>query len=176
MTDQTVQHIHVQWKGPYSYEEAMNQRDQNMDKGVYQVYGTHPVYGSNVLLYIGKTINQTFGQRLSQEIWLNNHDSKNVVVYLGFIAGYDEKPSEEMWSMQITTVERLLIYAHWPAGNSSGLNIKIGSEYHNVHILNWGERRSLLPEVSGAFYSDKYAYGDGYSIYKSTFGESDITA
>jgi len=160
----TVQHIHVQWKGPYSYEKAMKDFDSNIDRGIYQVYGTHPVYGSNVLLYIGKTINQTFGQRLSQEQWLNNHDSENVVVYLGRIAGYHQEPDEATWSAQITTVERLLIYAHWPAGNSSGLNIKFGADLHNVHVLNWGERRSLYPEVSGAFYSDKFASGNGYSI------------
>jgi len=44
-----MQHIHVQWSGPYKYDEVKALRDEFIDYGVYQVYGTHPVYGSDVL-------------------------------------------------------------------------------------------------------------------------------
>lgn len=60
--------IHMVWEGPYSYEEITNTlRDEYCDFGVYQIYGAHPIYGSDVLLYIGKADQQTFGVRLSQE-------------------------------------------------------------------------------------------------------------
>jgi hypothetical protein len=40
--------IHIEWEGPYS----LNQLDTLKD--LYQIYGHHSVYGSNVLLYIGQ--------------------------------------------------------------------------------------------------------------------------
>ncbi|TQP76852.1 hypothetical protein FLL89_19800, partial [Vibrio cholerae] len=57
--------IHIQWDGPFSLEQIklMNTRT---DYGLYQVYGTHTVYGSNVLLYIGQATYQTFGTRILQ--------------------------------------------------------------------------------------------------------------
>jgi len=50
--------------------------DSLTEKGIYQVYGTHPVYGKDVLLYIRKTSNQTFGKRLRQTV--PHHDLYNV--------------------------------------------------------------------------------------------------
>ncbi|WP_276682125.1 hypothetical protein [Thalassolituus oleivorans] len=159
-------HLHVEWVGPYTYEAAEKLRDEYIDYGVYQIYGSHPVYGSDVLLYIGKADKQTLGFRLSQEFWgIYNKDSSNVAVYVGRLSGYEETPSDKIWSHHISLVERLLISAHCPAANSSGLNIEFGKDIHSVHVLNWGRFRDLLPEVSGARYSDKYYSDDGYSQY-----------
>lgn len=55
--------IHVHWNGPFSLEDV-EQKDDNFDYGVYQVYGSHPIYGSDVLLYIGKASDQTFSVRI----------------------------------------------------------------------------------------------------------------
>lgn len=148
--------IHITWEGPYSFEEAQRQRNEVTDYGVYQIYGTHPVYGANVLLYIGKEDRQTFGVRLSQEGWKNNLDANTIQVYLGNLGGYEGTPSNDDWSWQIFAAESLLIYAHVPAWNSSGLNKEFDAVYHDVHVLNWGMRRDLYPEVSGKFYSTKY--------------------
>jgi hypothetical protein len=159
-------HIHVNWDGPHSYDEAKKLTDGFVDFGVYQIYGAHPVYGSDVLLYIGKAVQQTFGTRLSQESWnFHNQDSSRVAVYVGRLSGYTETPDDEAWSEQISLVERLLIYAHWPAGNSSGLNVSFGQEFHGIHILNWGKYRDLLPEVSGARYSSRFGHDNGYKQY-----------
>src|SRR5437773_399292 len=46
--------IHIDWSGPHSLEEVA-QFNGPSDWGIYQFYGGHPVYGSGVLLYIGKT-------------------------------------------------------------------------------------------------------------------------
>ena len=56
--------IHIDWDGPYRIEEINELNDEKKDYGIYQIYGTHPVYGSNVLLYIGKADQQTFGARI----------------------------------------------------------------------------------------------------------------
>lgn len=168
MPSETV-HIHVEWSGPHSYAEALALQDEYTDFGVYQIYGSHPVYGSDVLLYIGKADQQTFGKRLGQENWnYHNQDSSRVMVYVGRLAGYGSTPRNDDWSRQISLVERLLIYSHWPAGNSSGLNVSFGLELHDVHVLNWGQYRDLLPEVSGARYSDRFGTFENYEV----FGES----
>ena len=161
-----TQHIHVQWDGPYTYEEAEELKDSNSDYGVYQIYGSHPVYGSDILVYIGKASQQTFGLRLSQELWnLHNQDSSRVAVYVGRLSTYNVTPSSEVWTQEISLVERLLIYSHWPAGNSSGLHVKFGEDLHYVQVLNWGKYRDLLPEVSGARYSNRYSSGLGSISY-----------
>ncbi len=157
-------HLHVEWDGPHPYDSAMRLRDEYIDYGVYQIYGSHPIYGSDVLLYIGKADRQTFGARLSQEGWnFHNQDSSRVAVYIGRLAGYSSTPRDSVWSQHITLVERLLIYSHWPAGNSSGLNVEFGKELYRVHVLNWGKYRDLLPEVSGSRYSDQF-YEDENSV------------
>jgi hypothetical protein len=159
-------HIHVQWDGPHTYDDACNLQNDNQDFGVYQIYGAHPVYGSDVLIYIGKAEMQTFGKRLSQESWnFHNQDSSKLMVYVGRLAGYSSCPNDEEWSKQITLVERLLIYSHWPAGNSSGLNVSFGEDLYPIHILNWGQYRDLLPEVSGSRYSSQYDSEENYKVY-----------
>lgn len=159
-------HIHVQWSGPYTYDVACALRNDNEDFGVYQIYGSHPVYGSDVLLYIGKAERQTFGVRLSQESWnFHNQDSSKLMVYVGRLAGYSGCPDDDDWAREISLVERLLIYSHWPAGNSSGLNVSFGENLYPIHILNWGQYRDLLPEVSGSRYSTQYDSEENYKVY-----------
>ena len=52
--------IHVQWDGPFTLDQ-LSEMNNEYDYGVYQVYGSHPIYGSDVLLYIGKAGKLTFG-------------------------------------------------------------------------------------------------------------------
>ena len=61
--------IHLAWEGPFRLDNLSKLQDENKDYGVYQIYGRHLVYGSGVLLYIGKASDQTFGKRISQEGW-----------------------------------------------------------------------------------------------------------
>lgn len=113
MVKQLEDHIHVEWEGPYTYPEALQQTSQK-DFGVYQIYGSHPVYGSGVLVYIGKADAQTFGKRLSQHWWAEyNQDGKSIKVYLGRLHSYTGTPDDATWSKQIAVVEQLMIYAHW---------------------------------------------------------------
>ena len=75
-------------------------------------------------------------------------DADRVTVYVGRLVG-SESPDIPMWEDLIGKVERLLIYVHTPAYNSSGLNTLPPVDLEDVHVLNWGNYRSLLPEVSG---------------------------
>lgn len=160
--------IHVEWRGPFTIEEIKKMKNRH-DKGVYQVYGSHIVYGSDVLLYIGQTGKQTFAKRLSQEYWNYNQDAGNVRYYVGHLSGTQE-PREENWLRQIDLVEAMLIHSHWPAGNSQNIQ-GLGQQSDNAKntiILNWGYRRSLLSEVSGLTITDRFNEIRNYHCYGDT--------
>ena len=163
--EQTIHIIHIQWEGPYNLEQLSILNNKQIDYGVYQIYGGHPVYGSNVLLYIGKAKKQTFGKRIGQENWKLNRDAVKVQIYIGRLAG-NQTPSNIKWDEEIDLAEQILIYAHAPASNSKSIASILDAQLQNVHILNWGNHRDLMTEVSGARWTSKYNYMPDYNYYK----------
>lgn len=142
--------IHIDWKSGITLEESY-ELDSPTDYGIYQIYGSHPVYGHNVLLYIGKANYQTFGERLYQhEKWLINQDSTNIRVYTGRISSDDEL--DTTWEDKIDIAESLLIYSHQPACNSSNIKTIPKNIPKEIHVFNWEDRGMLLPEVSAYRY------------------------
>ena len=165
----TEEIIHIQWDGPMSFEDITKDRKYTtaIDYGIYQVCGPHPSYGSNKLLYIGRAQKRTFGVRLTEEGWIHwQLTNGTVVVYLGRISG-SFTPDNDTWNAQIDRAERLLILAHRPSHNSKGLNRNNDPNVGSLHILNWGDRGALLPEVSGARWSSRFAAIDKYGPYSS---------
>jgi len=144
-------------------------KDKKVNFGVYQIYGSHSIYGADKLLYIGKTVKQTFGIRIAQEGWERNSDEKSIKIYVGHLAG-TITPSNEQWSKEIDLAERLLIYSHSPARNSQSIPKIPDKDLLNIHVLNWGNYRDLLPEVSGARWTSKYDDMPNYEVY----GEHDF--
>ena len=147
-----VEIINIKWEGPLTLEKAYN-KNKKSDKGVYQVYGDHPVYGLDVLFYIGKTERQTFGQRLQTHEKNFREWDQRIQIYVGRI--YTEKkarPSAQEWRSMIDRAERILIPACWPALNCQGIGGSSNfdeDEVRNLLILNWGRFRSLPATVSG---------------------------
>ena len=145
-----IEIINIKWEGPLTLQEAY-EKDGESDYGIYQCYGDHPVYGLDVLFYIGKAQDQTFGARLSN----HDHNFRNwdqkIEIYLGRI--YTEKKtqlSDTEWGSLIDRAEKLLIPACWPALNCQGIKGTSNvDEVKDLLILNWGKFRSLLPAVSG---------------------------
>lgn len=138
----------------------MTRTKKKRDCGLYQIYGHHPVYGENSLLYIGKTEN-SFSERLKQHKteWLFDLESEKVEVRVGRIADADQMEDSE-WQERVDKAEALLIYSHWPAGNEQRKEskIKIDEEkYYDIHVLNWGEYGDLLPEVSGDRWTKRHS-------------------
>lgn len=146
--------VQLQWEGPYKLTDIPSLNNEEWDYGIYQIYGKHPVYGSDVLLYIGKADLQTLGKRISQENWLDTNDSNNTKIYVGRLHG-PEIQSEEEWSVEIDLAERLLIYVHKPAYNARSITSLPDSKLQDMHLLNWGHHRDLLPEVSGLRWTQK---------------------
>jgi hypothetical protein len=129
--------------------------------GLYQVYGSHPLYGPGVLLYIGKAAEQTFRERIRQEEWEWGPDGQNVELYLGRIAVDPSAPplDDEEWSFQVDAAEKLLIRAHGPAVNTSNKN-SIPKELAGVIVYNWEKRRLLFPAVCANSYIGPFWNGD----------------
>lgn len=141
-----MEEIFIKWEGPYRHKE-MTPFDKGEDYGLYQIYGDHPIYGKNVLLYIGMTnaTNMTFASRVTSkndwECW------DDLTIFLGRFGGTNSLESDEEWTRQIKFCEALMIYYFTPAWNAHGINsTKLYNEYENVKIYNFGIRMSL-PEI-----------------------------
>ena len=155
--------INLHWRGPHSYNDVLKM-DEDHDYGLYQIYNTHPVYGNDTLVYIGRA-NAGFGYRFGQQdrIWMNDdnapweNNGERIRIHTGRIHVQDNEdpPSDKMWKNWINLAERLLIFAHLPAWNGQLVTGRpkggVGRiNYRNVHVLNWGQYGLLLPEISGA--------------------------
>lgn len=141
--------IDIRWDGPLQLACAIETcGDEAIDYGVYQIYGIHPTIVPECLLYIGKAQEVTFSDRLRQhnEEWISD-ESAPVRVHLGRLIG-GRTPLDEIWSERIRIAERILIYAHSPPYNSSG--IRDPKHPGAYHIFNWGSYGRLMPEVSTA--------------------------
>jgi len=156
----SIEAIEIVWDGPYDFEQAIKKSDQDEDYGVYQLYGTHLIFGSDAILYIGKARDRTFSVRLKEhkKYWVDWEASK-LQIYLGRIGGL--KPARAVkgewrdWETQIDRVERLLVYYCAPPYNSSGLN-GFGKMKPTI-LMNYGVRHRLPFEVSTLYDCGEYA-------------------
>ena len=158
--------VHLQWSGPLTWSQK-NKLTGPTDYGVYQIYGCHSVYGVDTLLYIGKASQQTFAKRLKQEgDWIFHQDFERLTIYVGRCSGWGGTPPEADWEEQIDLAEKLLILAHMPAYNAQKGIDRDDPRLQELHILNWGCYRSLLPEVSGWRHTSKFDDEKGYSAFR----------
>jgi hypothetical protein len=159
---------HLNWK-EYGWDNSIcTAYDSSKDYGIYQVYGDHPVYGKNVLLYIGKAKEQTYSTRMKGHTDFDaSQASKFTKLYLSYFCKIDDL-SEETWGEAIDIVEKVLIRTHFPALNSQDVKGFLDSTTPNVLIYNWGARGSLLPEVSTLRCSEFYHNSETYDFDKLT--------
>lgn len=158
--------IFIDWDGPYTFEELGDLEDPRIDYGLYQVYGTHPLYGEEVLLYLGQTGAQTFGERLAEErsYWEAEEDFHPLTLYVGRLMG-PVTPNGGDWGEEMDLAHRLLVFAHMPVFNSRELAAAPDSDLKGVHVVNWGSHLDLAPEVSGARYLYKFPDTPEYTYY-----------
>lgn len=134
--------IRLNWEGPSKH----NNLDDNVHGsfGLYQIYGPHPTYCTTQLLYIGLTTGN-IAVRSHMHEWKNSTRDCNQVELYYCRASLDEVKSEA----ELRNVEQLLIYAHFPPYNTQKWAAETNSNLLNYHILNLGDYRDLLPEISG---------------------------
>lgn len=139
------------------FDDLKTYSNESRDYGLYTVYGSHPLYGADVLLYIGKANHQTFAKRIVQHDFVYFHEDSNALkFYLGRFCKTELEMNDDIWTDLIDDCESLLIHAHRPALNSSNIVTIPNEKIRDLHIFNWGAHRSLFPEVSGARWSDRF--------------------
>lgn len=156
LSSEQIHKIKILWEGPYTIEEAINKEDSKTEYGLYQIYGTHSLYGGDSLLYIGKSDRNVFKHRLKSHYidWIHKEPSK-VTIYLGYFVGESETPpSEEIWSRYIDYAERLLIYCCQPSYNVREKYLKPLFEKEFV-VLNFGQRHQLPAVFSSLILDDE---------------------
>jgi len=151
--------IHLKWSGPYTYEEIRKMRADE-DRGVYQIYGWHPIYGRDALLYIGMTGagEENFAARFAgRKDIMTSPWSDNQKLYSAYVGrihrkSYASVPSRDKWVRLIEIAEALLIRAHCPSWNNRfEMTEEVIKDYH---VFNWSQFKHLLPEVSGNRWSN----------------------
>lgn len=163
-----IEEIKVLWEGPFTIDQILDDKIdadkyyvKNTDVGLYQVYGSHPIYGNGVLVYIGRTVGKNgFKSRLKNR-WVieNGNDSENIQIYLGTVFSDAKKLlNEEVLARElIEKVEVLLINSLKPAYNSSNIqsaNEKFTEERYIVH--NEGNYRSLVSVLDSKYQWENY--------------------
>lgn len=126
--------------------------------GVYQIYGTSPIYGVDTLLYIGQT--KRFDRRHKEHF-------DNTLGFIGrqpnLTCRFAELPNITVGKMSrallLTAVEEVLIIMHKPSFNSQRLiniskPIKEITNEHLLYIQNHGERGMLNLEVTNYYFKE----------------------
>lgn len=134
--------IHIVWEGPFSIKAALSRKLEN-DYGLYQIYGTHSIFGQDALLYIGQANGRTFFGHLP---WYEGHweqrEPDHYEVYLGRLGGW-EPIDERRWGELIDNAEAITVYNVSPPYNRSRI-ISMTVKEPTI-ILNY-ERRHRLPK------------------------------
>mgnify|MGYP001260419962 CR=1 FL=1 len=147
-----IETIEILWEGPLDIEDIKRLNSES-DYGLYQIYGSHAIYGQNTLLYIGKAQEDKFCVRIPAHSNWTDKEYGKLQYYVGRI-GCSSKNKHEVqkpkWGVLIDSAERLLIYFTAPSYNSTGLN-KYG-ELKNIVVFNFGKKMLLPNEISTAYY------------------------
>lgn len=144
--------IEIVWSGPHQIKLEEFKSFESND-GLYQIYGTHPIYGRNVLLYIGITLN-----KVDERIWnhFNNwikYEFDDVIVYKGEVKSKEIIDDEKLKGKYIGIAEKLLIYYCAPSYNT---NEKTDiAKVESSIVMNFGKIGSLPTEVSTLWYHSK---------------------
>lgn len=164
LENKAVPIIDVYWKGPIALNEFKDLK-QPESQMLYQIYGHHPVYGSDSLLYIGKTerLNGVKG-RIPEHKWIDNQCDECKIYYAScgeFVDWQTWESSRDEYlkydssknGIDIDHIESLLIYAHHPSRNSQsiqslGINIKT-----HFRVFNTGKRKALERELSTQYFN-----------------------
>lgn len=168
MEAMTFNVIEVAWDGPHSVDNVIKKEHGGTAYGIYQVYGTHNVFGPDSLLYIGMAQKRPFGVRFQEhrEEWAAWEPSE-VAVYLGRLGstkGITEMQASE-WEAEIAYAEALLIYFCAPPYNASTLK-KLSRDIPPTLVLNHRRRHRLPFEIS-TMVRDTRVDESGWSVFEN---------
>jgi hypothetical protein len=132
----TFEIITLEWK-------KKDYKDFPIESGVYQIYGSSPLYGIDTLLYIGQAKN------LRKRI--NDHlgNEENLIGRQANLSCRYAKVSEHL----LDVVEQTLIVMYKPSFNSTGLkNVHPSVREKGYYIQNHGARGLLNYETTNYYF------------------------
>jgi hypothetical protein len=144
--------------------EAVRHLNGVEDYGIYQIYGTHSVLGSDALLYIGLAEQRTFGARVSEHQEWIDWEPGNISIYLGRLGGIDPMTQAKWddWAGGIIAAEKLLIYFCSPPYNGRGVqNLEVAAP---TIVLNF-RRYHRLPRVVTNLYNVSPALESAFKVF-----------
>lgn len=148
--------IKVEWKGPFDLQAVTEKKNdggaspnyEGIDYGLYQIYGTHILFGPDKLLYVGKTVENTFSDRFKEhKEWLLNE--RDIKIYLGRIYDsqrHSKKDNWRLWKEDVEIAEKIIIYKYSPPYNSSNISEQPSLRYRVVRIAHDGRKGELMQE------------------------------
>ena len=145
----------IEWKGPFTIDEIVLLND-SIDCGLYQIYGTHNIMGTDSLMYVGQT-RDSFAARLPNRDYIR-WDYPEYKIYVGRFGGEDSC-SKQDWHRQIDHAEQILIDYCQPPYNSQYLNGLSPSIADDIVILNFGKRHKLPYAVTTAWRQSSHQKG-----------------
>ena len=156
----------VYWDGPFTLKQleqyASEESDLAKNWSLYAKYEDHPLYGRNILSYVGMASDQKVFTRLTQ------HNLDKEQIYVGIIFRFESWEDstnkwEEDWNElsdyivrdkpTIEAIEALLIFALWPAGNVR--NRKSANGSWKYRLFNTGNTGAIPNEISGHYTFEK---------------------
>lgn len=151
--------INIEWQLIQFNNHNIEQLTKETDFGVYQIYGYHPAYGKDSLLYIGKA-NNNFSARLKNRFEIIESCATPSHIRIGRLVNSKDDNKfnipAEMTNKYIDIAERILIKTHSPAFNkqdNTGIFDSDGIDGMHYIVLNWEDFGCLLPETSTLRYS-----------------------
>ena len=150
--------VEIEWHPRLHVETDHDSWDYSLKKipprcltrsGFYCIYGCHPVYGPDVLLYIGETkkavdktrdISKRIKEHLTGRFW--SHTDLSISI---------GTPAKILNDDEVKAVESILIAAHMPALNRKHIDGAIPSAKGYL-VQNFGFSRSIVSECSGNYW------------------------
>jgi hypothetical protein len=164
-TEPDVTVLDFQWEGPLTVEKAQTASEAS-DYGLYQIYGTHAVFGSDALLYIGLS-DRKLGIRLAEHYknWIK-WENCVTAIYFGRMGGITqlEESQHIAWGENIRRAESLLIYYCSPPYNSDG--IRNLPKFPATAVLNF-RKRHRLPMIVSNLYEHSPVDDDRFKLYSN---------
>ena len=152
LRDETLRIIEILWSGAHTVADVHEMTGAS-DRGLLAIYGSHPVFGDDALLFIDGTGStsgadaapETFAERLNRiGPWIALLPSE-ATIYVGRLGG-TRPVGEAPWAQAISDATRLTTFFHAPPWNGRHV------DHHRVQqptvVLNLGRRHRLAMEVS----------------------------
>lgn len=148
----------VYWEGPFTEKQFKKQLKRKKAPNAWVLYAMvsdHPLYGKDVITYIGKAVLQPIETRIEQHKWWAKK------IYVASVYKFDNwQKSNDDWGYsesligednnpEISKIEELLIYSMAPSGNQRNKNTAKDSE--TIRIFNTGEHANIAGEISGYY-------------------------